>query len=303
MKLTSIHAALLMFGIGIIGFLFISRQSSSSKFTIGILQTASHPALDAAREGFMETVDRALPNEVTFLVRNAQGSIANAHTIAQSFHAHDSIDAVFTIATPAAQAMASVEKHKPVFFAAVSNPQAAGIIQSNITGSVDMIDVIKLVESLKDLVPQAQTIGIVFTTAEANSRHQVSLMKRAVINAGLTPLEFGISSEAEVPAAIIAACQKSDALLLPNDNVLSSSIQLIAATALKHKTPVIASDILLVDHGILAALGINYRASGAQTAQLALEVLTQGKKPHELPITKPLTHELRINKDTLQALK
>ena len=76
------------------------------------MQTASHPALDAAREGFMHTMQNKLHSDISFIVQNAEGSIAHAHAIAQRFQSNKKIDGFFAIATPAAQALAAVEKNR-----------------------------------------------------------------------------------------------------------------------------------------------------------------------------------------------
>ena len=65
--------------------------------TIGILQTASHPALDAAREGFMTAIKEKVGDRIDFVIRNGQGSISNIHAIAQQFHAKNDIFMHITI--------------------------------------------------------------------------------------------------------------------------------------------------------------------------------------------------------------
>ena len=91
------------------------KQNSPTMLTIGILQTASHPALDASRDGFIEELKNKMGNNIEFITQNAQGSIAQAHAIAQQFHANKHINGFFAIATPAAQAM-SVLKKKTNFY-------------------------------------------------------------------------------------------------------------------------------------------------------------------------------------------
>src|SRR3990167_2804433 len=202
---------------------FILKKPFSGKKTrwrIGILQTASHPALNAARNGFIETLEKKLHNDVQFIIQNAEGNISHAHTIAQKFHADSSIDGIFTIATPATQAMASIETKKPIFFAAVTDPHALGFIHptTNICGASDMIDVEKEIDLLVNLVPHAKKVGLIFNTAEVNSIVLINKMKDELQKRNLTPLDFGVTSEADIPAAIEVACRKTDALLAPTDN-------------------------------------------------------------------------------------
>src|SRR5436190_7684961 len=106
-------------------------------YTIGILQTASHPALDAARQGFIDEIQSQVNDKVNFVINNGQGSISTIHTIAQQFHAKQDIDGIFAIATPAVQAMVSIEKEKPICIAAVSVTPALFLSEKNVCGVSD----------------------------------------------------------------------------------------------------------------------------------------------------------------------
>ena len=287
-------------------FIIFKKQCTppNARWRIGILQTASHPALDAVREGFIEQLQEELHHDVQCIIQNAEGNISHAHAIAQRFHADKTIDGIFTIATPATQAQASIETKKPIFFAAVTDPHALGFVHptTNICGASDMIDVEKEIDLLVNLVPHAKKVGLIFNTAEVNSIILISKMKNELQKRNLTPLDFGVTSEADIPAAIEVACRKTDALLAPTDNTIASTIDLIASIALKHKKPLIVSDNLLVSHGALAASGVDYKESGRQAARLAYAVLVDGKKPFELPIAQPQSNIVLINKKTLGIL-
>src|SRR5262245_6282467 len=116
-----------------------SRSKSEEKIIIGILQTASHPALDRARIGFKEQILKNIPS-AQFIEQNGEGIASAAQSIAAAFHANDAVVAIFAIGTPAAQAIARVEKQKPIIFAAVTDPKAAGLLNHNVSGTSDRID-------------------------------------------------------------------------------------------------------------------------------------------------------------------
>lgn len=294
--------------LAIIGTFFMLRttdqKTSHAPITIGVIQTASHPALDAARNGFVDTIKAHYGDNVAIIARNAQGSIASAHTIAQSFHARADLTAIYAIATPAAQAAASVEKQKPIIIAAVTDPQAAGLFDANtnICGSSDMADAHDTVALMHQLLPNAKTVALLYNSAEINSQVQIAALKKELLKLGLKPLDIAFTAEADVPAAVTSACQKAEALVLPNDNIISSSIQLVVELALKSKKPVIASDNLLVKHGVLAARGVDYYASGQQAAACAIDVMSNGKKPQDMNIAKPTPGAITVNKKTAAAL-
>jgi putative ABC transport system substrate-binding protein len=159
----------------------LTRNQINKRWTIGILQTASHPALDAARDGFMATLQQKLGDDIGFVIRNGEGSIGAIHTIAQQFYARDDIQAIYAIATPAAQAITSIEKTKPVIIAAVTVAPELGIsfAEPNICGVSDMINVRAEIEAMCDLLPNIKTVGIVFSTAEVNS---VAVSKIMIMN-------------------------------------------------------------------------------------------------------------------------
>lgn len=299
--------AIFTIGIGALALLRRSKRDNQKRvYTIGILQTASHPALDAARDGFIQSIEKKMGDKVDFVVRNGQGSINNIHTIAQQFHAKDSINAIFAIATPAAQAIISVEKEKPIIAAAVSvAPEVADYFaQSNVCGVSDMIDVRKEVEAMKQLLPETiETIGILFCSAEVNSVAMSKVMSEELERAGYTPVLCSVASEADLQVAVHSALRKVDALLAPTDNVVANAIALIADSAAKAGKPLIVSDNLLVHHdGVLMARGVDYYESGKQAGEMAVHIMQGKKKPTDFSIVRAENKDVYVNEKMLDQL-
>ncbi len=280
------------------------QNHTQNSIIVAILQTASHPALDAARQGFTDQLEQKLGKKVNFVTQIAQGSINNAHTIAQQFHANKNIHAIFAIATPAAQAIASIEKEKPIFIAAVTDPKSLGFAhdKTNVCGTTDMINAKAEIEMLAQLLPQAKTVALIFNNAERNSVFLVNQFKDELSARGLNVIEMGITQEADMPIAVETACRKADVLLAPTDNMVASAIKLIALITEKHKKPLIVSDNLLVQHGALAARGVDYKESGKQAANSALQVLLKNKKPCEIGFAMPKTEKIVVNKKVMESL-
>lgn len=283
----------------------VQKPHPNAQYTIGILQTASHPALDAARDGFIEELQNSLGNKVNFIIQNAQGSISQAHNIAQQFHANKKLTGFFAIATPTAQAISSVEKERPIFIAAVTDPNGLGLLNptTNVCGATDMIDVSGQIEMLTQLLPQAKTVGILYTTGETNSIVLVKMMHTKLAQKGLHAIDFAVSNESDMQAVVELACRKVDIILAPTDNTVASTISLISAIALKHKKPFIVSDNMLVKFGPLAARGVDYKENGKQTGKIAHEVITTSKKPFEIPIEQTICEKIYLNQTTLAALE
>jgi putative ABC transport system substrate-binding protein len=283
----------------------LTNSQTNTKWTIAILQTASHPALDAARDGFIKTLQQKLGADIGFVVSNGQGSISTIHTIAQQFHARNDINAIYAIATPAAQAMASVEKEKPIIIAAVTVAPELRIsfAEPNICGVSDMINVRAEIEAMHALLPNLKTIGIIFSTAEVNSAAVSKIMATELERAGINPLIVGIASESDIEPAVMSTLRKVDALIAPTDNVVANTIALIADLARKAEKPLIVSDNMLVKYGPLMARGVDYYESGTQAAGIALDLLINHKKPYELPILGAESKNVFVNTQSVTALK
>lgn len=300
--------AVVMIGIAVllaaIFMLRLSNNKAKDIYSIGILQTASHPALDAVYFSFKKELSSLLENRVQYTTYNAQGAITSAHAQAQQMHSNQQFDAFFAIATPAVQALALVEKIRPIIIAAVTDPNALGLLHAttNVCGTSDMIDVKAEVAMLTQLIPSAQKVGILYTSGESNSVTLAKLMKAELEARGLKAMDFAMSSEADVAAVAELASRKTDVLLAPTDNTVASSITLISNIARKYNKALIVSDNMLVSYGALASRGVDYQSIGQQSARIAFEVLTGTKKPYELAIEGQKDSRIFVNKERLQAL-
>ncbi|BDC34363.1 peptide ABC transporter substrate-binding protein [Candidatus Dependentiae bacterium Noda2021] len=284
----------------------MEKRDSKAQFTIGILQTTSHPALDMAKEGFMKTISAELSGTADFVCRNALGSIDKLEHYAREYHENKTVNAIFALGTPAAQAIANIEKDKPIIIAAVTDPHELGLIykHTNVTGSSDMTDPKYQINYLKQLMPQVKTVAIMYTATELNSSIVAKKMIEALLHAGLNPLEIAFDAESTLLASIDNALTNADVLFIPTDNTLSSMIQTIAQRAHKSKKPVWVCDNTLVAHqSILASYGIDYETNGIQAARAAIAVLTENKKPYEIAVTHAPKDILLINKKTLRELQ
>lgn len=276
-------------------------KNSTKQITIGILQTASHSALDNTREGFIHEIEQSLGTMVKFVIKNGQGSTAHLHTLAQRFHEDQEIDLIYAIATPAAQALAQIEKQKPIIIAAVTDPYALGIItpEGNVCGICDKINVEEHITIIKRLVPSAKKIGLIYNSAEVNSVSLIHEMGKKLIAQNHSPLKIGVTSESEIPAALNAYLNSIDILWVPTDNTIVSAISYIAQQMRNHQKPLIVS---FECTQALCSAGINYYQSGKQAAKIALEILIHHKNPSDLEIIKPTIEHILINKDILNEL-
>jgi putative ABC transport system substrate-binding protein len=283
--------------------------SENKSIKIGIIQIVEHPALDAAREGFLETLKANGYEEgknLTVDYKNAQNDQSTLNSIAQKF-ATDKPNLVLAIATPSAQAMAAASKDIPILITAVTDPVEAKLVNSaakpgtNVTGTNDMNPIKEQFELLKKLVPSTKKVGIIYNAGEVNSQVQVKLAKQVANDMGLQIVEASVSGSADVMQAAQSLVGNVDAVYIPTDNTVVSAAQAVIQVTDKNKIPVIAGESSVVDKGGLGTIGINYRKLGQQTGEMALRVL-KGEKPQDMPIESQKVFDTIINKDSVALL-
>lgn len=287
----------------LIGILFVTQQRVTCQYTIGIIQTASHPALDAARDGFMHYVKEKCGEKVSFIIKNAQGSTSQAHLIAQYFHGNNALAGIFAIGTLAAQSALQANK-KPLFVAAVTDPAVIGLTNPSALscGASDMINAQKQVELLRALVPNAKTVTLFYNIGESNALNTAQQLESALRDAHYQVSTVTVTQQSEVPLAIDRALQSGDVIMTPIDNTVASTITFIAQKALNANKPLIVSDNLLVKQGALAAAGIDYYALGRKTGECAIAVLKNKKNPSDLGFSPAPITRFAINKKNMEKL-
>jgi putative ABC transport system substrate-binding protein len=283
--------------------------SAEKKVSIGIVQIVEHPALDAARKGFLDTLKANGYVEGENLVvdyQNAQGDQSILQSIAQKF-ASAKHDMVLAIATPSAQAMAGASTDIPILITAVTDPVAAKLVNSmekpgtNVTGTTDMNPIQEQFELLKQLVPTVKKVGILYNAGEVNSQVQVDIAKEVAQELGLEISEATVATSADVLQAAQSFINKVDAIYVPTDNVVVSAAQSVVQVTNENKIPLLAGESSVVDAGGLATIGINYENLGKQTGEMALKVL-KGSKPQDMPIESQKDFDVVINEETAQLL-
>ena len=287
-----------------------SSGSSNEVKKIGITQLVEHPALDRAREGFIEGLKEngfveGENLEVDF--QNAQNDNPTSQTIASNF-ANDKKDLIFAVSTPSAQAALNATQDIPIVFTAVTDAVEAGLVKSNessennVTGTSDAIPVAKALELIKKFVPDVKTIGVVCNTSEINSKLQVDALREAAEKEGIKVIDKGATQANEVNQAVAAVAKEADVIFAPTDNLVASSMPIITKVATENKIPVIGSEEGHVENGALACNGISYKELGKKAGEMAAQILKGEKQPSEIPVTTLDETETIINKSTMETL-
>lgn len=273
-------------------------------YKIGVLQLVQHAALDAANDGFIAALDASgIKYEVD--QQNASGDSSTCVTVADKF-VNDGKDLIYTIATPAAQAVAGATTDIPVVGSAITDYVEAGLVDSNdvpggnITGSSDMNPIDAQLDLLLKLVPEAKTIGVFYSADEDNSVLQAELFTTAAEAKGLTVEKFTISNSNEIQAVVQSMEGKVDACWVPTDNKLAAGMATVAMVANEMKLPVICGESNMVLAGGLATYGLDYYQLGYLAGEMAVDILVNGANPAEMPIQfLPADKcELTVNEET-----
>ena len=277
-------------------------SASDDMITIGISQIVQHQALDDAREGFKQAfVDAGYVEgtDIEFDEQNAQGEQATASTIAAKFAA-DKVDLVLAIATPTAQAAAQTIIDIPVLFTAVTEPKEAGLVESwekpgsNISGTSDLNPVKEQLELIQEILPDAQTVGIIYSSGEVNSDVQVELAKEAAKDLGLTIKEATVTNSSEVAQATVSLGDV-DAIYIPTDNRVTEGLEAVIQYSESNQIPLFGAENGQVERGAIATYGISYTDLGYQTGQMAIRILEDGENPADMPVETLDTIEFILN--------
>lgn len=281
-------------------------------YTIGIEQFAEHGSLDNCREGFLEGLaeEGIVEGEnLTVEYKNAAADMGTAGQISDSFVSSD-VDLLCGIATPSAQSCfnAAMDKEIPVIYTAVTDPLAAELADEEgnpvgeITGTSDKLPIQQQLEMIRTMLPEAETIGILYTTSEANSESAIKEYEALAEEYDFTIETAGITATADIPLAAQGLLEKVDCITNLTDNTVVSSLPAILEMANEAKIPVFGSEIEQVKIGCLAAEGLDYVELGRQTGKMAAQVLKGEKKASELPYETIEEASLYINEKAAENL-
>lgn len=275
-------------------------DSGKDKYTIGISQFAVHGSLDNCREGFLAGLAEegfVEGENLTIEYVNAQAEPGMAAMTADNF-VSKKVDMICAIATPTAMTAynSTMNTEIPVIYTAVSDPVEAGLANEdgtpvgNITGTSDALAVDAQLQMIREILPDAKRIGIIYTTSEANSISTVASYEEAAAGYGFEIVTTGITAMSEVPLAAADMVTKVDCITNLTDNTVVSALQSVLDEANKADIPVFGSEVEQVKAGCVASMGLEYFELGKQTGKMAAMVLRGETKASEMKfevITEP----------------
>ena len=284
-------------------------KEEDNKVKIGILQQLEHVALDNAREGFVKALEDNgyVDGENLVLdIQNAQSDQSNLSTMSDRL-VNEKNDIILAIATGAAQSVAGKTKDIPILITAVTDPVDAGLAESmekpntNVSGTSDASPIKEQIELMLRLKPDTKVVGLMYTSSEDNSVLQINQVKAILDDMNLEYVEQTVTNSNDVQQGAQSIVKKCDAIYIPTDNVLASSMAIVGSEAVREKVPVICGESGMVMSGGLATLGIDYYNLGYQTGEMAIRVLN-GEDITTMQIETQKDYSYTINGDMADAL-
>lgn len=256
----------------------------SGTYTIGICQQMEHAALDAATEGFQDACRELFGEDnVEFDVQNAQGEQTMCSTIVNNFVSSD-VDLILANATLPLQTAAQATSDIPILGTSVTDYGSAlgiddwtGATGVNISGTSDLAPIEEQEDMLLELVPEAKTVGILYCSAESNSKYQAELFEAELEADGISYKEYTAADSNEIQSVTQNAVEECDAIYIPTDNTMASNTQIINNICLPAKVPVIAGEEGICSGCGVATLSISYYDLGYQTGEMAYKILAEGE--------------------------
>lgn len=285
-----------------------SSGSADGKKMVGIVQIVQHPALDDANRGFTDALEkRGLSASIEIDQQNAQGDQSNLRSIANRF-VSGKYALIGAISTPAAQAMANATADIPIICTAVTNYETARLMNSetapdgNVTGTSDRGPTEKEVALIREIQPDVKTIGIIYNSSEINSVIQAQHLHEICKPLGITVKELTVNSINDIQQVAESFTGNVDAIYVPTDNVVASSIPTLMSVAHAGKIPVYGAEVGHVQNGVLASESISYYDIGYQAGEMAADILEGKKTVKDLPVETADKSQLYINKQEMEFL-
>jgi putative ABC transport system substrate-binding protein len=287
-------------------------KAEEKTYKVGVVQLVQHGALDQANAGLIDGLkDRGYEDGKNLVInqQNAQGDQSNLQTIAQQFLA-DEVDIILSIATSSTQVMAAATDEIPIVGTAITSFEQAGLVESdeapgtNVTGTHDMSPVAEQIDLLLQVLPDAKTVGTIYTSSEKNSQVQVEILKEVCAEKGLTVVERTISTVNDIQQAAQSLVGEVDAIWLPTDNNVASAMPQVVGVTDEAGIVTVCGEESMVYAGGTLTYGINFYKIGYDAGLMAADILDGKSVPAEMPIQGPKQEDLTlvINPEAVEVL-
>ncbi len=252
-------------------------------YKVAIVKQLDHASLDEIANAIAAELDALAEENGVTIDYGTIYSGQNDQSVLQQIGTQviaDDVDVIIPIATLAAQTMtvAAEETQTPVVFAAISDPEAADLVDiSYVTGTSDALNTEQIMDMIFAQNPDATKIGLLYSKSEANSARPIEEAKAYLEEKGVEAIEATAATSSEVSQAVASLIASGvDAIFTPTDNVIMDAELAIAQDLAEAGIPHYAGADSFVRNGAFATCGVNYTALGTETADLAYIAMTEG---------------------------
>ena len=281
---------------------------ADGSYVVGICQLVQHDALDAATKGFKDALTEKLGDKVSFSEQNASGDSATCAVICNQF-VSDEVDLIMANATPALLAAQSATNEIPILGTSVTDYGSAlgiadwtGTVGSNISGTSDLAPLDGQAAMLKEMFPDAKTVGLLYCSGEPNSKFQADTITPILEGMGYTVSAYTFADSNDVANVTANACGDCDVLYIPTDNTAASCTEAINNVALPAGVPIVAGEEGICSGCGVATLSISYYDLGYATGLMAWEILANGADVSTMPIEYAPNFTKKFNSANCEAL-
>ena len=286
-----------------------TAAAASTVPRVAVIQHASQASLDESLKGMLDTfaaqgyVDG---RNIRLQLFNAEGDIATANSIAQQV-TDGSFDLVVTVSTPSMQTVATANKqrHVPHVFGVVTDPYSSGVGANRenpldhpawMAGVGSMVPVGEPLAIALAMNPSMKRVGLVWNSAESNSRAYAEATRAACGKLGLELLEANAENSSAVgEAASSLVARGIDAILVTGDVTVLVAVDSVVAAARRGHIPVFSLIPPNTRKGAIFDFGADFTQLGAIVGQMAIEVLQGRKTTAAIPILNVVPEKLFIN--------
>ena len=264
---------------------------NDGKFVVGVCQLVSHPALDQATKGFIEALKAELgEDKVEVIFKDAQGDTNLCTTIVNDFVAKK-VDLIMANATPALQAAYNATVDIPILGTSITEYGVAlelknfsGVVGGNVSGTSDLAPLDEQADMILEFMPDVKTVGIIYCSAEANSKYQVDEMTKLLQAKNVEVIAYPFSDSNDISAIVTSACASCDAIYIPTDNTAASAAETIGNIVRARKIPVFTGEENPAKVCGVASLTISYYDLGVKTGMMAAKILKGEADISTMPI-------------------
>ena len=284
-------------------------SDNGEKFVVGVVQLQTHPALDAATRGFIDSLKAELGEDnVEVKVKIAAGDTATCAPIVSEF-VSEGVDLIMANATPALQAAVAATTDIPILGTSVTEYGVAldiknfnGTVGGNVSGTSDLAPLDKQAAMIKEWFPDAKKVGLLYCSGEANSQYQVDTVQKYLEDLGYTCTQYAFADSNEMQSVTQKAAGESDVIYVPTDNTVAGATGIVDGICRPLKVPVIAGEEGICSGCGVATLSISYYDLGVTTGKMAAKILKGEENVSEMAVQYAENFTSKYNKEICDEL-